>query len=113
LRPYGYGSRPYRPIGEPKLAEPLDAAARDCDFTKFFVSDVRLAAMLGPETASNNPAAIATMRDLAIIILVANADLSAGVLYQDGRKRCALFATAVESFVRYRLYRLVFSPDAE
>jgi hypothetical protein len=29
------------------------------------------------------------------------------------KKRCALFATPVESFVRYRLYRLVFSGDAE
>jgi hypothetical protein len=51
----------YRLIGEPELTEPLDSAARDCDFTEFFVSDVRLAAVLGPEAASNNPAAIATM----------------------------------------------------
>jgi hypothetical protein len=29
------------------------------------------------------------------------------------KKRCALFVTPVESFVRYRLYRLVFSADAE
>jgi hypothetical protein len=43
------------------LAEPLDTVARDCDFTEFFVSDVRLAATLGPEAASNNTAAIATM----------------------------------------------------
>ena len=33
---------------------------RTRDFTALFVSDIRLAAKLGPETASNNPAAIAT-----------------------------------------------------
>ena len=43
------------------MAELVDTAARDCDFTEFFVSDVRLAAVLGPEAASNNAAAIATM----------------------------------------------------
>jgi len=60
--PGAYGSsRLYRLIGEPELAELVDTAARDCDFTEFFVSDVRLAAVLGPEAASNNTAAIATM----------------------------------------------------
>jgi hypothetical protein len=38
----------------------VDVAARDFDFAALFVSDIRLAAKLGPETASNNPAAIAT-----------------------------------------------------
>ena len=54
-RTYGYGSRLYG-----RIAEPLDLVARDCDFTALFVSDIRLAAKLGPETASNNPPAIAT-----------------------------------------------------
>ena len=58
--PRAYGSS-RRLIGGPELAEPLDSIARDCDFTEFFVSDVRLAATLGPEAASNNTAAIATM----------------------------------------------------
>jgi hypothetical protein len=58
--PGAYGSS-RRLIGELELAELPDSAARDCDFTEFFVSAVRLAAMPGPEAASNNPAAIATM----------------------------------------------------
>jgi hypothetical protein len=41
---------------------------------------------------------------------VAKADL---FTRQNGEKRCASFATPVESFVRYRLYRLVVSADAE
>jgi hypothetical protein len=103
---YGSGSRLCG-----RIAEPLGLIARDCDFTVLFVSDfwsVRLAAKLGPETASNNPAEIATTWNLAIVIFVANADRSAGVFHQNGEKRCALFATPVESFVRYRLYRLVW-----
>ena len=58
--PGAYGSS-RRLIGGPELAEPLDTVARDCDFTEFFVSGVRLAAALGPEAASNNTVAIATM----------------------------------------------------
>lgn len=54
-RLYGYGSRLCG-----RITEPLDLVARDCDFTALFVSDIRLAAKLGPETASNNAAAIAT-----------------------------------------------------
>ena len=59
-RPYGYGSRLYLRIAEPEFAEPLYSAARDYNFAALFVSDTRLAAKLGPETASNNPTAIAT-----------------------------------------------------
>src|SRR5215204_3419885 len=49
---YGDGSRLYGWI-----AEPLDFVSRDCDFTALLVSDDRLAAKLGPETASNKPTA--------------------------------------------------------
>jgi hypothetical protein len=54
-RPYGDGSRLYGWI-----AEPLDFVSRDCDFKALLVSDDRLAAKLGPETASNKPTANAT-----------------------------------------------------
>ena len=54
-RLYEYGSRLYG-----RIAEPPDFVARDCDFTALLVSDIRLAAKLGPETASNKPAVIAT-----------------------------------------------------
>ncbi|MFZ0065682.1 MAG: hypothetical protein WAK90_05895 [Pseudolabrys sp.] len=53
-RLYGYGSRLYG-----RIVETPDSA-RDFEFTACFVSDIRLAAKLGPETASNNPKAIAT-----------------------------------------------------
>ncbi|HET7383396.1 MAG TPA: hypothetical protein VFJ59_12540 [Pseudolabrys sp.] len=59
--PGAYGSsRLYGRIAEPEFAEPLDSAARDCDLTALFVSDIRLALKLGPDIASNSPAAIAT-----------------------------------------------------
>jgi hypothetical protein len=63
-----------------RIVEPLDFVARDCGFAALLVSDIRLAAKLGPETASNKPAAIATTCNLAIVIFVANADLSAGTV---------------------------------
>ena len=69
-RPYGYGSRLYG-----RIVETPDAAARDCEFTACFVSDILLAAKLGPETASNNPKAIATTCNLAIVLLVVTANL--------------------------------------
>src|SRR6476620_5013848 len=47
-RLYGYGSRLYG-----RIAGPPDLVARDCDFAALLVSDIRLAARLGPETASN------------------------------------------------------------
>jgi hypothetical protein len=62
------------------MAEPLGFVPRDCDCTAPVLSDIRLAAKLGPETASNKPAAIATTCNLAIVIFVANADLSAGTV---------------------------------
>ena len=51
--------------------------ARDCDFTAPFAWDDRLAAKPGPETASNRPEAIATARNLVIVIFDSNADLLA------------------------------------
>ncbi|HSL80799.1 MAG TPA: hypothetical protein VK877_14190 [Pseudolabrys sp.] len=82
------------------MAEPLDSVARDCDFTEFFVSDVRLAATLGPEAASNNTAAIATMWNLAIVIFITIADFCWRPS-SDDEKRCVSFAAPVESLVRY------------
>ncbi len=59
--PGAYGSsRLYGRIAEPEFAEPLNLAARDCDFTALFVSAIRLAAKLGPDIASDSPATIAT-----------------------------------------------------
>ena len=43
---------------------------RDCEVTALFVSVIRLAAKLEPETASNNQAAIARTLDPAMVSLV-------------------------------------------
>src|SRR6476619_2857704 len=51
---YGSGARLFG-----RIAGPPDFVARDCDFTALLVSDIRLAAKPGPETASNKPPAIA------------------------------------------------------
>jgi hypothetical protein len=52
---YGSGARLYG-----RIAEPLDFVSRDCDFTALLVSVGRLAAKLGPETASKKPVTNAT-----------------------------------------------------
>jgi len=46
-----------------------------------------LSAKLDPETASNNPAATATTRNLVIAIFVANADLSAAPLKDQEKQK--------------------------
>jgi len=47
-----------------------DSPVRDCEVTALFVSVIRLAAKLEPETASNNQAAIARTLDPAMVSLV-------------------------------------------
>jgi hypothetical protein len=42
------------------------------------VPDIRLAAKLGPDIASNSPAAIATTRNLVIVIFVADSSANIG-----------------------------------
>jgi hypothetical protein len=79
--------RLYARIAETEFIEPRGSAARDCDFTALLVSDIRLAAKLGAETANDNPTAIATTCNLGIVILVANANLSAGAFHRNGEKR--------------------------
>jgi hypothetical protein len=53
-----------------------------------------LAAKLGPETASNNPAAIATTRNLAAGIFIA-ADISANILSPFRARSLAPFPVTV------------------
>src|SRR6476620_3300244 len=73
-RLYGYGSRLYG-----RIAGPPDLVARDRDFAALLVSDVRLAARLGPRNRKQQAAASPRREILFIVIPVANADLSAGV----------------------------------
>jgi hypothetical protein len=47
-------------MAEPEFTEPRECAGCGCDFAALFVWDIRLAARLGPETVTNNPATTAT-----------------------------------------------------